>query len=403
MTTQYIFQNTGIVDPRSITTFGVSSKESKNPIGFFGTGLKYAISVLLRLNCQITIHSGASTYTFDVENTRIRVDDFNLVRMSTDGAAPVPCGFTTELGKTWEAWQAFRELACNALDEHGTYWAVEAPDMSHSPSTTTVVVTGANFAPAWAERDQIILPRNQMQPAAACHSIELFDQPSTWMYYRGLRVAKLNHPALFTYNVLTQMDLTEDRTLKYDYTASLMACRALMLHATAPLLERAVCADKTAYEYYLTWDAPQPSATYTDCVTRLLKAFDPRVNPTIAHMVRGNNLSEFVKDEALGLDYTDTARLVKAKKFLAKMGFNIEEYPITVTEFLGAGVLGRAADGNIYISRRALMMGTKMLAGTVLEEYLHLKHHLVDETRQMQNFLLDALISVGERATRTML
>ena len=177
MTTQYIFQNPGIIDPRSITTFGVSSKESKNPIGFFGTGLKYAISVLLRLNCQVTIHSGACTYTFDVENTRIRVNDFNLVRMSTAGAAPVPCGFTTELGKTWAAWQAFRELACNALDEAGTYWATNDTTVTPAPNATTVIVTGENFAPAWAERDQIILPRSQMQPAAASASIE--PEPAT--------------------------------------------------------------------------------------------------------------------------------------------------------------------------------------------------------------------------------
>lgn len=38
------FHNPGELDPRLITTFGVSIKESTNPIGYFGTGLKYALA-----------------------------------------------------------------------------------------------------------------------------------------------------------------------------------------------------------------------------------------------------------------------------------------------------------------------------------------------------------------------
>lgn len=43
-----IFRNAGTIDPKSITTFGVSSKENPGAIGFFGTGLKYALAILLR-------------------------------------------------------------------------------------------------------------------------------------------------------------------------------------------------------------------------------------------------------------------------------------------------------------------------------------------------------------------
>lgn len=45
----YIFKNAGVIDPRAIATFGVSSKEGASPIGFFGTGLKYAVGVRLEL------------------------------------------------------------------------------------------------------------------------------------------------------------------------------------------------------------------------------------------------------------------------------------------------------------------------------------------------------------------
>jgi hypothetical protein len=43
------------------------------------------------------------------------------------------------------------------------------------------------------------------------------------------------------------------------------------------------------------------------------------------------------------------------------------------------------------------MIGTKTVAGTLIEEFIHLKHGLGDECRDMQNFLLDRLVSLGEQ------
>ena len=42
------FKSNGLIDPLCITTIGVSVNESENPIGFFGTGLKYAIAIRQR-------------------------------------------------------------------------------------------------------------------------------------------------------------------------------------------------------------------------------------------------------------------------------------------------------------------------------------------------------------------
>ena len=87
----FIFQNAGVMDPRAITTFGVSSKENDSAIGYFGTGLKYAIAVLLRYGCEITIWTGGQKYEFTTQKTRIRVNDFEIVQMNGE-----PLAFTTE-------------------------------------------------------------------------------------------------------------------------------------------------------------------------------------------------------------------------------------------------------------------------------------------------------------------
>ena len=124
-----VFENPGEIDVASISTFGVSVKESDNPIGFFGTGLKYAIAILLRNNHKVTIHSGVDTHAFDTENVTVRGRSFDFVRLTTNEGQPERIGFTTEVGKTWEIWMAYRELFCNARDENGdAFLAREMPE-----------------------------------------------------------------------------------------------------------------------------------------------------------------------------------------------------------------------------------------------------------------------------------
>ena len=65
-----IFENPGEIDPLAIRTFGVSVKEGDNPIGFFGTGLKYALAILLRTGHQVSMQAGELTLAFGTKRSR---------------------------------------------------------------------------------------------------------------------------------------------------------------------------------------------------------------------------------------------------------------------------------------------------------------------------------------------
>src|SRR6185437_6468608 len=114
MVATVVFENRGEIDPIAIRTFGVSVKESENPIGFFGTGLKYALAILLRTKHRITIQSGERVLHVGTREAVVRGERFDLITL--DGE---PLGFTTQVGKTWAVWMAYRELYCNARDEGG--------------------------------------------------------------------------------------------------------------------------------------------------------------------------------------------------------------------------------------------------------------------------------------------
>lgn len=386
-----VFKNVGEIDPRSITTFGVSSKENASAVGFFGTGLKYAIAILLREGCDITIFSGKRQLKFATKTDKIRVDSFQFVTMNRRRL-----GFTTELGKTWELWQAFRELYCNCTDEGGTVREAEPGEVFQAePGHTTIVVTGTDFAEVYRNRSEIILETEPLETSQGC---DIHPGPSQFVFYRGVRAYRLPHASLFTYNVKRKTDLTEDRTIKYLFMAEGAMRQTVMEMENAERIRQIITAPKGTMESEFTFGGVVPSDAFLGEVRTLANAYARELNPTALEACRPW-LLEALPEEERELDDLERARLNKAVNFSRAVGFEVNAFPIIVTDWLGEGILGRAHGGKIYISQRAFMMGTKMLAGTLIEEFLHLKYELQDCDREMQNFLMDTIVSLGERIT----
>lgn len=387
----YIFKNKGEIDPRSITTFGVSSKEGANPIGFFGTGLKYAIAILLREGCSITIYSGTKKLEFATRNQKIRVDTFELVTMNKRAL-----GFTTELGKTWEVWQAIRELYCNCNDESGDIFATNNIDIQISSGYTVISVSGDKVQQVMDNLHKYIL---QSTPIAVLDNLEIHPGTSEFLYYKNVQVYKLPKPSLFTYNLTaTDVSLTEDRTLKDFWNSKYALIRSLI--SSAHCSNEILCARKEFFEHDLDFaDYYRYSPEFLTSVQSLLKTNEVGLNLTaIKALYQAKPDSEKAPPE-LKLSLIDQKRFKKAVNFLEKLNILISEYPIVFTEYLGEGVLGRAKNETIYISRLTLNQGTKILAGTLMEEYFHLKYKLEDCTYAMQNFLIDRIITIGEELT----
>lgn len=222
-----VFETPGLLDLKAITTFGMNAKpNTKNPIGFFGTGLKYAIAVLVRNKIPVTIFIGNKQYDFYVKDIEFREKGFGMVMYKArQGLVAkwkyVELPFTTELGKNWELWQAFREIESNTRDENGRTYHDTASIEQHlgKEGYTKIVIGGEAFAQVWAERDKVFLPEG-LSVWDYSDDIQILKQPSQHIYYRGLRVQDLEKPSMFTYNILKPMDLTEDRTLKYSWVAN---------------------------------------------------------------------------------------------------------------------------------------------------------------------------------------
>jgi hypothetical protein len=205
-----VFRTAGILDLRAITIFGCSAKpKSSSPIGYFGTGLKYAMAILAREDCDVTIYRGLDE-PLKLKVTPTSFRDATLSALSL-GNQELP--FTTELGKNWKLWQAFRELESNTRDEGG-YSSIEEGEIEPEAGYTKIVVTGENFVEVYDEIDTIFL-NPKTEDISQDSKIEIYPEPSEHLYYNGIRVYTYNKPAEFTYNITRGVELTENRTIAH--------------------------------------------------------------------------------------------------------------------------------------------------------------------------------------------
>lgn len=276
-----VFRTPGHIDTRSFTTFGINSKpNTDNPIGFFGTGLKYAIAILLRLNARVQLFIGETEYEFYTSEQEFRTKTFKMVRMrkrkglmSRWTYAELP--FTTETGKTWEAWMALRELESNTRDENGISFVTSNEDIYIDPACTTFVISSDIFVTAYETLHDIFFDPTGLEVRFNNYAVTAYNRPSKYLYYRGLRVMELEKPSIYTYNITGSLPLTEDRTVKYSFYVDSYLTEAVSAITYEAMLEAIFDADEKSHlEPGLPFDTDthQKSQEFISVVARRKKA-----------------------------------------------------------------------------------------------------------------------------------
>ena len=249
-----IFETPGLIDLRAITTFGINSKpNSENPIGYFGTGLKYAIAVCLRNKQDITVYRGSKRITFNVSEQDFREKKFSFIKMMGHRGKLLPpeqLPFTTELGKNWQLWQAMRELYTNTLDESGRCYEPENDRVvEFRKDKTYIIVDGDDFAAEFDALNKNFLKDGLRKQGDAV--LQVLPGPSEHIYYRSMRVYDLPKPSIHTYNILTQLDLTEDRTAKNTYTLPIHVAAHVAMSTDEQFIMSILQAKETDWEHRL--------------------------------------------------------------------------------------------------------------------------------------------------------
>jgi len=410
MSNTIIFSNPGEIDLRSISLFGVSVKDNDNPIGFFGTGLKFSIAVLLRNNCDITIWSGKTKIWFETYEESFRGKSITLVRMyeqlqepsALDGQyGPIvskELGFDISLGKNWKLWMAYRELYCNCKDEGGNVSINEADAFAGTENMTIISVTSDEFTQIHRHRTDFIL---ESKPFYTYQDIEIHKgTPTNSLFYKGIKVAQAGNENLYRYNYTGHVDLTEDRTC-----GSHWSWQYELKHAVAQskdpafIKEMLLRVDNDDFELldYSNLSEMDLTEEFINVVIDLETSGLSHYNKTALECVESIQKKNF-KPASYTPSAIENKMLTKALAFLDALGFPMV-FNISYVHSIAPNVYGRAdsKDNTILISRDAFGLGTKFLATTLLEEHIHLKYGHRDNSREMQNFLFNLVGTLGEQ------
>ena len=385
------FTNPGEIDIRAVITMGVNVKEGSSSIGYFGTGLKYAIATLLREGQEIIIHSGLTTYNFISLHEEIRGKEFDLVYLLEEGKDSRPLGFTTDLGKNWTLQHAYRELYSNMLDEGG--------EISHTPplkkeGTTIISVSGNAFNKTHSQRNEFILPLSS-KPIFTLGDIEVHLGRTNKIFYKGIAAGEFHRQTLYTYNITSAQKLTEDRTLSDLWYFEYKLAGALAECDDPSLLSTIISPGEDSYENNLNFSNVTLSQTFLDEIMGEIKTNPIKMNPTLRTKFFSQNPNISVEYNEVELQEEESLKLREAVTWLETLGFQVSKFPIKVVDSLGSNILGLARAGVIYLDKRVFSLN--QLRETILEEYMHLAFDVRDETRDMQNVLFHEIIELGEK------
>lgn len=388
------FKNDGEINEILIKTMGVNVKQNDSAIGFFGTGLKYAIAVFLRENQSITIYSGLKKISFAKSSKTIQGKTFDFVEMNSDGEIST-LGFTTELGKNWKVWQAFREIYCNTLDEGG---GMSLNEVSPESGKTVIVLEGHLISEVYENRSKYFLENRT--PIYTSEHLDCYYGETNSIYYKGICVFNTQKPLKYTYNIKNKISLSEDRTALYEFQIKEAICDSLFDCHELEIIENILCANEKYFENSLDVESSGKFKTNNeiDAVFLQTRRELKPINYSLVLFYKKNKpeMAKYIFD-SYKTNVIEEKMMDKAINFLTNLGLFNEKYEICVVETLGYGTLGLALNNKIYISKDIFNHGTKYLVSTLLEEFIHLDRKYFDYTRELQTHLFDTVISLGER------
>jgi hypothetical protein len=372
------------------------------------------------MGCGVRIFSGNDEIILGLVHKEFRNQQFDVITVNGQETS-----ITTEFGHEWSIWQAIRELYSNAVDEglinfdfitneprgweNETHIAIEA--------TKEVEDFMFNVQDYFAIGNEVLFE---------CEAGKIYRKHNSTacIYYKGIRCFDTQDQSIFDYD-LNDVELDENRLIKYNWELPeemwkiLFACDNPVIIRT--LLNEIQKDKKVENLIDTSW------VNLSDKINKQAWAESIKGNSIVP-----KNLGGYVKDEdrpktlflpsrlygaLIGLfgdevknkQFTVTSRgalyhkvdpgilegeiLFDVDKFFTECGFKIP-YEIIIVEFDNKEVMGSITDDKeILISAQAFTQGKQFVTRVMIEEYVHIKHGVEDETRGFQNAIIDEFIS----------
>ena len=389
-----IFRNPGLVDLEAVRTLGVSVKR-EGSFGRFGTGLKFAIATVLRGGGSVTLYRGLKKHTFGTVDREVRGQVFQVVTLDKK-----PMGITTQLGRDWEPWMVLREFGCNAIDEGGAF-DIFAQALMPTTGLGSPVSDETRFAVTWPELDTAYHQRKELflegEPIWKSAHIRILSGPSAHIFYRGVRVLKLEKPSTFTYDILDEQTLTEDRTLAGTWRVERIIADALLTMTDKTLVSQAITAGDGYYESKVDLEpgyGVKVSKAFLDA------AVEAREKRTLKSETARKTLLKHIRESAEETSTYGSYRRVVEDAFayaleqLGTLGISFSESQQFVkVDELPEGVMAMVENGRVYYVDALEHLTAREIATELLTRWVDLNvkgYDREDVTRLLAPYLIKA-------------
>ena len=391
-----IFENDGEADVRGFTIIGLSVKDdtkTSTAIGYFGRGFKDAVGILLRNHHKIIVQTGLHTYKFTSRPITFRGEEVELVYMLHDDGTEQELGFTTGVAKDWKMWMAYRELYSNCVDEAGRILHTNEVPVP-TKGITRIIVFGQEFEQTHYDRKGFILESKPFIESAPCN---VHRGQNRTVFYRGIRVADLEHSAAFTYDIQQKVSLTEDRTMKWTWEAKNFIMETIAASENEEFLKDLIALSDKWLE--TNEDFPSyvsPNDTLVNVVGTAVERRICRVPENFYKFYRRAISTKEGEPERAELSPIRQQILDEAIEFCIRHGYQVDKYPINIADSLGAGTYAAVIGEDIWVSLEAFDMGRRCVAHALIEEFIHHHYGHDDFTREFQEHLFGRLITMME-------
>lgn len=401
------------LDEAFIFTMGASVKEGSNPIGEFGTGLKYAIAVTLRLGGRIEIETDQIQYRFVVVQEQVRNTEMGFIychRIHKEkGALPeLRCPMTTQYGKTWEPWMVMRELYSNTKDENGIVWdSEELVEKDLHENWTLITVEHDEVYDAWQTRNSYILNTN-LTPMLDNKTMQIFNRSSNALFYRGIRVSPNPIASRLTYNMTYKtVRLTEDRTMDtgmYGNSIIYAMTHCKDVELLSLFFDQACILD--------SFESKMPFSAYTlgsDTTTEYAEAACEAIdrNPIFAPSSLKDSVHAYRRERnpesiyrPVKLNEIENERFTICIDLLSMIGLTPKDYTLYFTDDMSSEHYGSAfhKKGIIVLNRMQTVNHDnwkRQTIKTLIEEYVHLRFSAQDYSTAMQEGYNDIIYDIA--------
>ena len=412
-------KNKGLIQPEALHLMGGTTKTNdSSKIGQFGSGNKYALAYLIRNGYDVKIFSGLDEIVIEKKPVTFRDNDFEVLYINGEKTS-----ITTKMGKDWEFWQSIREVFCNAIDE-GEHAMDFVSNITPAEDETHFYISMSKDVSSFVNNfDNYFAYSKKVLFESKYGKILVKSGDTCNIYRKGIRCFNTNKISVFDYD-LNNIEIDENRLVKYSWNVDEKIWKLIFSCDNEEIIFSILnnCSNKDYIEScisdYSSIDASDISETFKKCLKKSKLApigFAGLLNPDevmnhiivptkIFSAVRGvitdDNVGDKFKTTRKGAFYRELeevtqlqmAYLKQAEYFFKETGFEIP-YEIKIALFDDKNVLGAAHNNTIYISDICMEKGINEICNTILEEYIHLKYSVSDETRAFQTSVITEFIS----------